>query len=134
MPDRIGWGMLTCMTRQRRESQEVWSERVERWIASGKTASAYAAELGVQAQTLRNWRWKLSRMGSSGSRRRKAHDRSAGQATDRACVEFLEVRAPIQESSAESYEVLLPGGGRIRVPASFEATALRRLIDVVESR
>src|SRR5690349_21110962 len=55
-----------------REAREVWAKRVERLADSGLTAKEYAAEIGVNANTLAGWRWRL-RGGRDG-------DAAAGQA------------------------------------------------------
>jgi hypothetical protein len=43
-----------------RESREVWVKRVERWRESGLRANAFAGELGVNAATLAQWKYRLA--------------------------------------------------------------------------
>jgi len=89
----------------------------------------YAAELGVSVHTLRGWESKLKREVSTppGSRGPRAEDAS------RAALSFVEVVRPPPEERDERFELVVSGGRRIVVPASFDPTALRRLIGAVES-
>lgn len=41
------------------ERESKWAKRVERWCESGLTAQEYAAEIGVNANTLQHWGWRL---------------------------------------------------------------------------
>jgi hypothetical protein len=43
-----------------RESRDVWLKRVERWRESGLRANEFAAELGVNAATLAEWKYRLA--------------------------------------------------------------------------
>jgi hypothetical protein len=111
-----------------RESREVWAKRIERWRASGLTAEEFASEIGVKGNTLRHWSWVLGRKrGGSGdglARRARPAD-----------VAFVEVATPAPGSaSMEPLEVVVRDGIRIRVPAAFDADALRRVIAAVEGR
>jgi transposase-like protein len=124
-----------------RENREVWAKRVERWRDSGLTLKEFAAEVGVNANTLAGWRWRLG-----GGRRTGELPRStpAGAAfieivaapvegKERSTPE-LEPRISTAVSEVEPIELILRGGQRIRVPARFDATALRRLVDALEAR
>jgi hypothetical protein len=113
-----------------RESTEVWVKRVERWQESGLRAHEFAAELGVSATTLAQWKYRL------------AAEARKGQATAPAeeSVEFIEVDAtaapiaPKPNRSEPVFEVLLPSGISVRVPSDFDAGALRRLVDAMTAR
>lgn len=123
-----------------RENREVWAKRVERLADSGLTAKEFAAEIGVNVNTLSGWRWRL---GSGGESRSPA----------RSVPAFLEVVAepgagggstvsPVAKQPlaatpaavAEPLELILRGGHRVRVPVHFDASALRRLVDALEAR
>lgn len=125
-----------------RVGREVWVKRVERWRESGLTAKEYAAEVGINANTLTHWRWQLR-----GAGRRKKGRRGAEGAPAR--VDWVEVVAAPDgaiRSPATAMEVapaVRPGGwfelvvgrGRvIRVPTDFDRDALDRLLAVVEAR
>jgi hypothetical protein len=96
-----------------RDARATWAKRVERWSASGLSAIEFAAEIGVNARTLTYWKWKLGR-------------------TESRRAEFVEV-VPTSEvapsgAPSEHLEVVLDGGVVIRVPARFDADALRRVV------
>jgi hypothetical protein len=40
-------------------TRDLWAKRVERWKDSGLTAKEFAAEMGINPQTLAYWRWRL---------------------------------------------------------------------------
>jgi hypothetical protein len=117
-----------------RESREVWVKRVERWRESGLTAQEFAAELGVNAVTLANWKYRLS------AEERKATRDAASADVEIEAPTFVEI-SPTQTrvesgpvSVATMFEVVLAGGAILRVPAQFDAVALRRLLDVMAPR
>jgi hypothetical protein len=98
-----------------RDARATWAKRVERWRASGLSAGEFAAEIGVNARTLTYWKWKLGQS--------EAHDESSRRA------EFVEVEAPTCEAAVcEQLEVVLESGVVVRVPARFDADALRRVV------
>ena len=122
--------------------REVWTKRVERWSDSGLTAKEYAAETGLNANTLMHWKWRLG----AEARRRQRATRPIVEA-----VQFVEVTPPaavaktpaIPASVApppvaapviadESLEVILRDGLRIRVPVQFDPGALRRVVAALE--
>ena len=41
---------------------EEWQKRVERWRESGLTADQYAGEAGINAGTLKYWRYRLNKL------------------------------------------------------------------------
>jgi len=100
----------------RRDARATWAKRVERWGASGLSAAEFALEIGVNARTLTYRKWKL---GTPDPRRAPPRP------------EFVEVVATspqaLGDRSLDALEVVLVGGVVIRVPARFDAEALRRL-------
>jgi hypothetical protein len=42
-----------------RASRDEWAKRVERWRDSGLSAEQFAAELGINAGTLKFWKYRL---------------------------------------------------------------------------
>ncbi len=117
-----------------RETREVWVKRVARWRDSGLTLKEFAAEVGVNANTLAGWRWRL-RAADGGEVRGTSEPPS-----------FLEIVAPSEaaersaapasakQPAAEPFELILSGGQRVRVPVQFDGRALRRLVDALEAR
>jgi hypothetical protein len=112
---------------QPRTSAEEWQKRIERWRESGLTADQFAAELGINAGSLRFWSYKLN----------KAKRAAAGVvATPRkrravAAAAFVEVRSAASHSS---FELELGNGRRLRVPSGFEPEALERLLGLLERK
>lgn len=106
-----------------RTSRDEWKKRIERWRESGLTAEQYAAELGINAGTLKFWKYKLGRpeTGTAGRGQPKQ---------SRVPLPLVEVR-PAVIATASGYELELSGGRRLRIPASFEADALGRLLAVL---
>lgn len=109
-----------------RESREVWRKRVERWGDSGLTAQQFADEIGVNVHTLSHWKWLLAQE----ARRESAPTPSAQPVF----VELVEPKPSLSSTTApchEPFEVVLVSGLRVRVPAAFDAVALRRLVDAL---
>jgi transposase-like protein len=96
---------------------DVWREHVERLGSSGLIAAQYAERWGINASSLKVWRWKLGR------EIRQEPAKSAVAA-------LVELRAP----EDQRVELELHGGQRLRFPATFDAVALRRLLDVLVRR
>lgn len=99
-----------------------WAERVRRWRRSGQTAQEFAESIGVKPGTLTHWAWQLGR------ERRKR--RRSGPQPLAAPARFVEVIAGAVEG--ERFELEFGNGRRLRIPSSFEAGALERLVRVVE--
>jgi hypothetical protein len=114
------------MERAKRAGREIWAKRVQRWIDSGLTAQEFSAEVGVNLHTLRQWKHKLE--GPVDGERR-----SLTPKTKRSFVEIAPVvlRA---DGAAESFELVLWSGMRVRVPPRFDAPSLKALIAALEGR
>jgi transposase-like protein len=99
-----------------------WTERDAREVIaaldrSGKPVSAFAAEHGLDPQRVYLWRRRLGR-------------------AERTIFQELIVPAraprPSADAATESpFEIVLASGAVVRVPPSFDATALARLLDVL---
>ena len=84
---------------------------------SGQPVSAFAAEHGLDAQRVYLWRRRL-RTGSAGA--------------ERSTFQELVVRpSALGVSDGARFEVVLASGTTVRVPPSFDADALVRLLDVL---
>lgn len=94
---------------------------MEAWGRSGLTAKEYAARAGVSDRSLTYWKWRL---------RKEAGEATAAQEPAAALASIVEVRTGVEGR----IEVELPSGRRIRVPASFDAAALRGLVEALEQR
>jgi hypothetical protein len=96
-------------------TRDRWHEHVEQWASSGLTAAQYGDRAGVNPRTLTYWKWRLGQ-------------ESRERVTPTTVAAFVEVH-PRRE---EGFELELRGGRRLRVPASFDEPALRRLIELLE--
>jgi transposase len=114
-----------------RESREVWTKRVERWRESGLRAGEFAAELGINAATLAQWKYRLAAEARAEVRRPTTQPDALAFVEVNATKEPVVLARPAAEST---FEVLLPGGISVRVPSGFDASALRRLVDVMTAR
>ena len=113
----------TYLTR-RRWTEEEAKQALAAWAQSGLSPGAFAVREGLSAQRL--WRW-LRKLGTPTVPTAPAfeeivrHDAASGH----------DVLSP-SASTREHFEVVLPSGRVVRVPASFDATALRHLLAIVD--
>ncbi|HEX4469907.1 MAG TPA: hypothetical protein VH080_10245 [Gemmatimonadaceae bacterium] len=110
---------------QARTSAGEWQKRIERWRESGLTADQFAAELGINAGTLRFWGYKLNKA-KSGESDGATAQRERKKTT---APTFVEVRT---EGRDAGFELELSRGRRLRVPQGFDAKALVRLLAVLD--
>lgn len=118
-----------------RASRETWAKRVERWKDSGLTAREFAREMGVNARTLRYWKWKLGKEGWWRDRRSngKAGTSLARSSRKPAAPRFVEVDAAVV-AGADRLELAVGQRYVVRIPDGFDGETLRRVLDVVEPR
>jgi hypothetical protein len=95
-----------------------WRGLIAEQERSGESVAGFASSRGLCAATIYWWRSRLRRQAQ-----RDALDLVPIEITTSA------MRPP---PSSESFELELANGRRLRVPASFDADALARLISVVE--
>lgn len=88
------------------------------WKRSGETGAEFSARHALKEATLRHWAWQL-----------KSEARHAKTAAP--VPAFIEVSAPKER---EGFEVELGGGVKLKVPAEFDAVALKKLLAVLEGR
>jgi hypothetical protein len=112
-----------------------WSRVLAEHERSGLSVAEFARRRGISAGSLGWWRHV--------ARRRSAEPRGAKARATRGRAErdrFVEVRvAPARGEIAVDamrglFEVVVPGGCVVRVPAHFEADALRRVLAVLGTR
>jgi hypothetical protein len=98
-------------------SRARWSTAVARgvlaaWSVSGLSRREFAERHGLQEQRLYNWERRLAEP-----------DTTAG-------VQFREVTMPAVGVDSR-LEVVLPSGTVLRIPSSFDANALARVVEVL---
>lgn len=99
---------------------ELWAERIARMEASGLSGPAFAAQEGVNANTLQWWRREL---------RIKAEEASTPPVARE--LHFVEV-ALTAPAAATGFVVQLAGcGHRIEVPPGFDGSSFRRLVEAL---
>jgi transposase len=103
--------------------RQEWAQRVERWRRSGLTARRFAASIGVKATTLSHWAWRLNRERRDRQRPAVRRRAVAGGVDATRFIELIPGR-----SEERRFEIELADGRRVRVPADFDAPALRRLL------
>lgn len=108
------------MTRTTREN---WAKRIERWQSSDLTANEFATEIGVNPRTLSYWKWVLQ----SESRMRKPSKGKARTARKAPAIHFEEVGVAALSEDA-GVEIRASSGWSVRVSASFDDQALRRVL------
>lgn len=119
-----------------RASKDTWSKRVQRWSDSDLSATEFASEIGVNARTLRFWKWKLGK-----EQGKKATGSAANKATTKRArrhpkkkMTFVEVAPPPSWTPGARLEVVLSDRVSVRVPDGFDADTLRRVLEVVGDR
>lgn len=82
---------------------------------SGLSRVAFAAQHGIHEQRLYQWQRRLDAVGTA----------------EETPVTFRELPAPAMLDSARPFELVLPSGIVLRIPATFEPTALSQLLQVL---
>jgi hypothetical protein len=110
----------------RRANRGEWQKRVERWNDSGLSAKQFAADTGINAGTLQFWKYKLRKQSAEppGTARRRAPPPTVSS--------LIEVR-PMSIAADNRFEIELNNGRRLRLPATFDANALKALVAVLEA-
>jgi len=121
-------------------SRDEWVKRVERWRDSGLTAKEFAAELGINAGTLAQWKHRLAKEKREGkaeqSRRmlapRAASERPAPPISTALATPLPLIEVQLSALPGEWFELELVDGRRLRIPPSFDDQPLRRLLRVLQ--
>jgi len=100
--------------------RDFWARHVKQWRKSGLIARDYAASVGINPLTLRYMKCVL---------KKQASERALVLAPRPASMPMVEVVSTGQTDGR--FELQFLDGMRLRVPPSFEADALRRLLGVL---
>ena len=114
-----------------------WEKRVQRWQDSGLTSKEFAAKLGISAATLAYWKWRLKRerreAAGDGRQTKAAMPRPRRKRVTAAPERDNSSLVVVQAAPADTrIEIELADGRRLRVPSSFDADALRRIVATLE--
>jgi hypothetical protein len=134
-------GRSTLAFMKKRESREVWQERVAQWAESGQTAREFAEANGFNIWTLRGWRERLVREARTDRKRAVAASRTAERRKRRRtdakrALPFVELvaSAGLEQQPEDRFEIVLSDARTLRVPRHFDAQALRQLLAVLDAR
>ena len=107
------------MEKRERTSRAEWQKRIERWNDSGLSAEQFAAELGINAGTLRHWKYFLGKQGG------RAAKIKAPMASASALVE-VQTSSIVATASPSPFELELERRGSPVLATG--SRALRRVI------
>lgn len=102
-------------------NREFWAKHVEGWRQSGLIARDYAASVGINPLTLKYMKCVL---------KKQAGRQAVAVAPRERAMPLVEVLSAGQMD--RRFELELADGKRLRIPSSFEADALRRLLGILE--
>ena len=106
--------------------EQLWRGLLQEWKLSEKSVRAFCAERGLDETKFYCWRRTIAKRDGS-----YTPSERAGKSSDQAPAFVpVEVKAPV---AAATLEVVVSSGRVIRVPAEFDAAALRRLLMVLEA-
>jgi hypothetical protein len=109
-----------------RTGRAEWQKRIERWNDSGLNAEQFAAEMGINAGTLRHWKYFLGKQASGAAAPRAKRPI--------ATTSLVEVQPVVAATSSSAFELELGAERKLRIPPQFDASALERLLAVLERR
>ncbi len=113
----------------KRTGRDEWWKRIERWRDSGLSAEQFAAELGINAGTLKYWKYRLGKeLTRSAAAEPKPRRGNAPSVSS-----FVEVHvAPMIAPS--SFVLELEHGRRLQILSQFDGSSLERLLSLLERR
>ena len=113
----------------KRTGRAEWRKRIERWRDSGLSAEQFAAELGINAGTLKYWKYRIGKE-STGSVAAKPKPRRGDAPL---ATSLVEVHAATMVAPS-SFVLEFGQGRRLQIPSQFDASALERLLSLLEHR
>ena len=122
---------ITKPKRAPRRYAAEWAEIIERYLHSGMTMAAFAAQEGIGAKRLRIWRSRLQRRGAGARRIAPHRQRPSGtprrQQPDPGSAPFL----PLQlhnTGAADAVEVTLAPGATVHLTGRFAEVFVNQLL------
>ncbi len=119
---------MTKIPRGGTERARYWQRHLDRWGRSGLSQAEFCRRHGLKAVTFAWWKRKLA-TGRTQTRRRGADAARVSSVTRHRG--FVEVE--MINGGMAAYEVALPGGLAIRLPADFDPDKVSQLIAVVKA-
>ena len=112
--------------------RQLWLIRVQKWQQSGLTADQFAAQHGVKAATLRYWKHRLNRTPPHGPQLPSTSSSVLPlPSTSAHSLPLIELRTSTP-SLHPCFELELSSGRLLRISPSFEPSALRSLLSILE--
>jgi hypothetical protein len=111
----------------RRRNRGEWQELIEQWHRSGQSVGVFCADQDLRVSTFSWWRWRL---GSDQALESTPEPPLAVEAGS-----WLRWSAPASVPGGEeavAFELRWSDGLTLRVPQGFDASALARLLSVLE--
>jgi hypothetical protein len=113
----------------KRTGREEWRKRIERWRESGLSAEQFAAELGINAGTLKYWKYRLGKeLTRSAAAEPKPRRGNAPLVSSLVEVHAAPMIAP------SSFVLELGHDRRLQIPSHFDGSSLDRLLSLLERR
>ena len=107
--------------KRKRETREVWRQRIAAWEESGLSGREFAQQIDVNEKTLKYWRYELNRQ-----------DKARAQDPTQAHGKLLELRSALVKlpenastGDSASLEIETPRGYRVRLLGSVDPKQLR---------
>lgn len=119
---------------KRMEHEREMRVMLREWERSGLPVARFADQVGMAAKTLYRWRQRLRDSDERGRRGRPLTESiEQGPVAGSPAAMFTEVGSTLRSelSGGATFEIVLHGGTMVRVPAHFDAEALRRLLAVL---
>ena len=107
--------------------EQYWRGIFQEWEQSKKSVRAFCAERGVEEAKFHCWRRIIAKRDGTYAPIPKRHKNSVPSPA------FVPVVVKQPLTASGTLEILVDGGRVIRVPADFGASALRRLLAVLEA-
>ncbi len=104
------------------ERTEYWRRMFAAWEASGLSQAEFCRQRDLKAVTFAWWKRRLRNGDDAGRTRIGRTRRLAGHGT------FVELALPRGPAAGMAYELALPSGACLRLPADFDAERVVRLV------
>lgn len=114
--------------------ERYWRRLLGQWRRSGMTGRDFCARHSLSEPSFYAWKREIAQRDHEVQTRTKATTRVSGPRRGRtpALPAFVPVTLDAPPSATDPLEVVLTRGRVVRVPAGFDADALRQLLAVLE--